>query len=80
MTTEELKRVNIRVTPEVYEWFMNKSKRTGVSMSSLMFLALEAHVQQQLSLPYTCLWQDESAGCGGVKLQFYAATNQDLFV
>lgn len=50
MPEDDLRRVNIRVTPEVYEWFMNKSKKSGVSMSALMYLALEAHMQQQLAL------------------------------
>lgn len=44
---KEMKRVNIRVTPLVYKYFMSKSKNTGVSMSSLMYLALEDYVKQQ---------------------------------
>lgn len=47
----ELIRVNIRITPEVHQWFKEKSDRTGVSMSSLMYLALEQHVQQQSVVP-----------------------------
>lgn len=47
----DLVRVNIRVTPEVHQWFLEKSKRTGVSMSSLMYLALEQHIQQQSVFP-----------------------------
>ena len=30
---------------------MDKSKRTGVSMSSLMYLALERHIQEQQVFP-----------------------------
>ncbi|MGA9175461.1 MAG: hypothetical protein WBZ33_16005 [Thermoactinomyces sp.] len=47
----DLVRVNIRVTPDVHQWFMDKSKKTGVSMSSLMFLALERHIQEQQVIP-----------------------------
>jgi len=48
----ELKRVNIRVSPEVHEWFRIRSEVTGVPMSSLMFLALESHIQQQTLIPH----------------------------
>jgi hypothetical protein len=47
-----MKRVNIRVSPEVHDWFRIRSEKTGVPMSSLMFLALETHIQQQQMLPY----------------------------
>lgn len=48
----EMKRVNIRVSPEVHEWFRIRSDRTGVPSSSLMFLALEQHIQQQIMIPH----------------------------
>jgi len=48
----EMKRVNIRITPEVHEWFRLRSDRTGVPASSLMFLALEQYIQQQNMLPH----------------------------
>lgn len=48
----ELRRVNIKISPEVHEWFKIRSEKTGVSMSSLMFLALETHIQQQTILPH----------------------------
>lgn len=50
-TENEMKRVNIRVSSEIYEWFKYRSKKTGVSMSALMFLALESHVQQNTLIP-----------------------------
>lgn len=48
----ELQRVNIRVSPEVHEWFKWRSEKTGVPMSSLMFLALEQYIQQQQLIPH----------------------------
>lgn len=45
---EKMKRVNIRITPVVYKYFMSKSKNTGVSMSSLMNLVLDDYVKQQI--------------------------------
>jgi len=52
MAEHEMKRVNIRITPEVHEWFRLRSDRTGVPASSLMFLALEQHIQQQTMIPH----------------------------
>jgi len=48
----DMKRVNIRISPEVHEWFKMRSEKTGVPMSSLMFLALEQYIQQQTIAPY----------------------------
>jgi hypothetical protein len=48
----DLKRVNIKLPLEIHEWFKMRSDKTGVSMSSLMYLALEQHVQQQQLMPY----------------------------
>ena len=45
--SEAMKRVNIRVSNEVDAWFADRSSKTGVSKSALMFLALEAYMQQQ---------------------------------
>lgn len=44
----ELIRINVRVSPEVHSWFKERSERTGVSMSSLMFLACEKYMQEQM--------------------------------
>lgn len=45
--SEVMKRVNIRVSKEVDNWFSDKSERTGLSKSALMYLALENYMQQQ---------------------------------
>ena len=47
----ELKRVNIKVSPEIHAWFKLRSDKTGVPMSALMYLALEEYVQQKDLLP-----------------------------
>jgi len=52
MASNEMKRINIKISPEVHEWFKIRSERTGVAMSSLMFLALENHIQQQMMIPH----------------------------
>lgn len=43
----DLRRVNIRITEEVHEYFKDKSIKTGVSMSALMYLALEEYMNQR---------------------------------
>lgn len=52
MAENDMKRVNIRVSPEVHEWFRLRSEKTGVAMSALMFLALENYIQQQTMIPH----------------------------
>ena len=52
MTEYEMKRVTLRMSPEVHEWFKLRSKKTGVPAASLMFLALEQYIQQQTMLPH----------------------------
>lgn len=42
----DLKRVNIRVSEEVYQYFRRKSDTTGISASAMMFLALEEYVRR----------------------------------
>lgn len=41
------KRVNIRISENMHQWFMKRSEDTGVPMSSLMALALEEHMVQR---------------------------------
>lgn len=51
MEEPKFKRVNIKVSDNVHKWFMNRSKATGASMSTLMFFALETYIQQQDVIP-----------------------------
>lgn len=44
---DEMRRFNIRISPEVYEYFKNRSEKTGVAMSALMFLMLEKGVREE---------------------------------
>jgi hypothetical protein len=41
------KRVNIRISENMHQWFMKRSEETGVAMSALMALALEEHMVQR---------------------------------
>lgn len=45
--SDDLIRVNVRVSPEVHQFYKDRSAKTGVSMSSLMFLTLEKSMQEQ---------------------------------
>lgn len=45
--SDTMKRVNIRISKEVDDWFAEKSARTGLTRSALMYLALESYMQQQ---------------------------------
>lgn len=42
----DFKRVNIRISPEVYNYFRNKSDMTKISASAMMFLVLEEYVKK----------------------------------
>lgn len=44
------KRVNIRISENMHQWFTKRSEETGVSMSALMALALEEHMVQRESI------------------------------
>lgn len=44
----EMVRVNTRISKEVNDWLDNKSAKTGVPKSTLIYLALEQYIQQQL--------------------------------
>ncbi|BFH18395.1 hypothetical protein M5X00_05375 [Paenibacillus alvei] len=45
-----LVRFNITVSPEVYAYYKARAKKTGVSMSSLMFLALEKNARDEMGI------------------------------
>lgn len=40
-------RVSLRVSDEVHKYYKNKSKKTGISMSSLMYIALDKQREQE---------------------------------
>lgn len=40
-------RVNIRVSPEVHQYYKQRAEQSGASMSVLMFLALEKAVREE---------------------------------
>ena len=48
---QQFKRVTLRMSAEVHEWYRLRSKKTGVPAASMMALALEQYVQQQNMLP-----------------------------
>jgi predicted DNA-binding protein len=43
----EMVRINTRISKEVNDWLDNKSAKTGISKSALVYLALEQYIQQQ---------------------------------
>jgi len=49
----ELKRINIRVSSKVKNYFECKSRDTGVAQSALIALALEEYIDQKIMLKFT---------------------------
>lgn len=43
--SKDFTRVNIKVTKDVYDFYKSKSERTGVPMSTLMYLELDKAMQ-----------------------------------
>lgn len=50
MESNNLIRVNVRISQKLKSFFEDKSKETGVSQSALMALALEEYVDQKILL------------------------------
>lgn len=48
--TAEMVRVNTRISKELNEWLDAESQRSGVSKSTLVFLALEGYMQQKTAM------------------------------
>lgn len=44
---EDMRRVNMRVSGFVYDWFKRRSEQTGVPMGYLMFLMMEQGIREQ---------------------------------
>jgi hypothetical protein len=51
MGYEDLKRINVRVMPEMHEWFMKMAEAKGLTMNAIMIFALETYMQQQTMMP-----------------------------
>jgi hypothetical protein len=47
----DLKRVTIRVHPEMHEWFTKMANAKGLTMNAIMIFALETYMQQQTMMP-----------------------------
>lgn len=47
----ELKRLNIRITPEMHEWLAKSADSRGISMNAMVIMALETYIQQQTMMP-----------------------------
>lgn len=43
-------RVNTRINTQLNDWFDERSKETGIPKSTLIFMALDTHVQQQKAM------------------------------
>lgn len=46
----EMVRVNTRISSEVNDWLDDKSTRTGVPKSTLIYLALEQYMRQDVAV------------------------------
>lgn len=47
----ELKRLNVRVRPEMHEWLQKMAEARGISMNAMVIFAIETYVQQQQMMP-----------------------------
>lgn len=48
--TNKVVRKNIRMSPEVAEWYEEKAKELGVSQSNLMVMALGEYIKQDKTI------------------------------
>lgn len=49
--TDELKRLNVRLTPEMHEWLKINATKRGLTMNAMVVFAIETYVQQQSLMP-----------------------------
>lgn len=49
--TVELKRLNVRIRPEMHEWLQKSAEARGISMNAMVIFAIETYVQQQQMMP-----------------------------
>lgn len=47
----ELKRLNVRLRPEMYDWIKQHAESRGLTMNAMMIFALETYYQQQMIMP-----------------------------
>lgn len=47
----ELKRLNIRVRPEMHEWLSKQAELRGLTLNALVIFAIETYYQQQEMMP-----------------------------
>ena len=47
----ELKRLNVRIRPEMHEWLQKTAESRGLSMNAMVIFAIETYVQQQQMMP-----------------------------
>ena len=50
MNTNKVVRKNIRMSPEVAEWYEKRAKELGVSQSNLMVMALSEYIKQDKTI------------------------------
>ena len=47
----DLKRLNVRIRPEMHEWLQKSAEARGLSMNAMVIFAIETYVQQQQMMP-----------------------------
>lgn len=64
VNSNKVVRKNIRMSPEVAEWYEEKAKELGVSQSNLMVMALSEYIKQDKTIRMMSNLQDiiEKAG------------------
>jgi uncharacterized protein (DUF1778 family) len=51
MGIADLKRLNIRVTPEMHKWIQTNAEMRGITLNAMCIFALETYIQQQMMMP-----------------------------
>lgn len=46
-----MKRLNVRVRPEMHEWLARNAEMRGLSINAMVIMAIETYVQQQEVIP-----------------------------
>lgn len=50
MAIADLKRMNIRVTPEMHSFLTIQAEKRGITLNAMCIFALETYVQQQMTM------------------------------